>query len=363
MKKVLMLTGIYWSEPIQRHQQFAEYFVNMGYQVTFVEHIVSSRFSFKVNVLDLIDVIRKKRIQTKSYNIIPEGVNLVTSKLLFPGQGIWSLINKFVANKLLRQLDRKYDIIINYLPISTTRYLLQNLSYKTLVYDCVRNFEGWDGRYYKSTVLEEIELVNMSDKIFTDSYFLTHKMQKLTNKPISQFLPIANDNWIKGCTERKKVSKIKNIAYFGSVGNHLDMNIFSLLDNNGINIHIWGGVSDDCAFKYVNHGYQNDLSILAKEIIHYSDAIIIPYKGNMDGVIPAKLTQSLTTKLPVFVCDFYDSRYLQKYIYVYSDGNDLIQQISDFNSGDFDEKLSAIDGFVKNLTEENQFSMIKHELQ
>lgn len=49
MKKALFLTGIYWDETFQRHQQFAEYLADNGYTVYFVEHIVSSKF--KINTL------------------------------------------------------------------------------------------------------------------------------------------------------------------------------------------------------------------------------------------------------------------------------------------------------------------------
>ena len=83
-----------------------------------------------------------------------------------------------------------------------------------------------------------------------------------------------------------------------------------------------------------------------------SDAIIIPYKGNMNGVIPAKMFESLATFKPVYVSSFYDSNVLKKYIYVFENYDNLEYMIKNFNYNEFQEKILNI---KKLLNKEESF--------
>ena len=239
MKKALILSGIYWDEPLQRHQQFAKYLSDCGFEVVFVERIMSSRFEFS----KFIDVVKKRLFKEGEYsqknkNAKSKKIKIFDYKFVNPEENIFRWLNEKKVDELIRENGDKFDLVINYLPINTTRMIIDKIKYKMLIYDCVRNFAEWKG--YRSSVIKEEEwLIEKCDKIFTDSFFLTDNMKEKSNKEVVQFLPIANDAWLQGCKE-KKVSYIKNIAYFGSVENHIDIDTLKELHENGFNVHFWG---------------------------------------------------------------------------------------------------------------------------
>ena len=347
--KALLLTGVYWDETFQRHHQFAKYLCKAGYEVYFVEHIVSSKFTFR----SALCKIRTKTGVSSGKNERFEKLKVYNFGFLNPSEGVFKIINKRKVARLIREIGTEFDVIINYLPINTTRFILEKVHGK-VIYDCVRDFENWGG-YYKSVTKEELLLLSRADKVFTDSFYLTEKMKRMTIKQVVQFLPVATDGWIKGVTPYKSLTEIKKIGYFGAIGAHIDEKIFSRLKSEGYEIHLWGQIPDDLAEKYVSHGYTGDMERLSREITMTCDAIVIPYKNNMNGVIPAKTTQSLLTEKPVFISEFYDSLKLGELFYVFKDENDLINQIKNYNENDYLKKLEAIKQSCGELNEQNQY--------
>ncbi|RKI37717.1 hypothetical protein D7V86_20885 [bacterium D16-51] len=358
MKKALLLTGISWMDPLQRHQQFASYLSKLGYEVYFVEHIVSSKFSIK-KVIQLFKTAKLNRTRPK--NEIPSHVHLVNMGFINPGNGFFALVNFFKVIKMLKVYGKKYDLVINYLPINTTRFILNNIERKNTIYDCVRNFNGWGG-YYKSIEKEEAYLSSIVNAIFCDSFYLKNKFRN-AEVPVIQFFPIANDKWLEGCAIKKDIMKIKKIGYFGTIDKHIDINVFKLLINRGYEIHFWGVIECEVDLKLYRHGYVKDLGVLASQIIATVDAILLPYRGNMDGVIPAKMFQALSTKLPVFCSNFYDSRYLNKYIYVYNSKKELVELMSNYTLKQHMEKVKCIDEFLGGKDESNQFQKFKRAIE
>ena len=201
MKRALVLSGIYWNETWQRHQQFAEYLASIGYEVFFVEHIISSVLTFE-KIKDIVgkaETINNIKINPKHNNI-----KLCSAKFLMPQNGLFFLWNHYVNKKLVREIGADFDVVFNYLPINTTRDLLDQIHYKTLVYDCVRNFVGWSGCRYPSNIAdEEAYLCDRADMVFVDSIFLLDKMNAAgCTKKIEQFFPVINNKWIEDSNDK-----------------------------------------------------------------------------------------------------------------------------------------------------------------
>ncbi len=362
MKRALILSGIYWNEPFQRHQQFSCYLNHMGYEVFFLERIMSSKFS----VSKFWNVIGRRLLKTGEYsdlkikNELPEGIKPIDYRFINPENGIFKIYNAWKINEFIAEYGSKFNIIINYLPINTTRMIIEQLDYDFLVYDCVRNFSGW-GNYRKDILDEEKLLIKKSDIVFTDSFFLTDYMKQYQKQTI-QFLPVASRKWVEGC-QRRKIPKIEHFAYFGSIEKHIDVNLLNSLANAGYIIHIWGVKGVNLGFKYMDHGYESDLRRLAYQITSIADAIILPYKGNMDGVIPAKLLQCLSTYMPIFISKFYDSICLKDYLYVYTDFQNLISLINDYNDLGEEKRKNNIRIFLKGKDEMSQYGRFKRTFE
>jgi hypothetical protein len=129
-------------------------------------------------------------------------------------------------------------------------------------------------------------------------------------------------------------SGIKNITYVGQISDHIDINVLKALKDAGYVIHHFGNSTLKTTDIVISHGFMSSPTELAKSILDHSDALIIPYKGNMDGVIPAKLFECLATGLPVFVSSFYDARKLNHMLYVYDDINDLAGLVGAYSASE-----------------------------
>ena len=123
-------------------------------------------------------------------------------------------------------------------------------------------------------------------------------------------------------------------------------------------LHIIGNSKLKLDFEYIDHGFISDKKKLALELSSL-DAIIIPYIGNMDGVIPAKLMESLASRKPVFISSFYDSDKMSDYCYVYHSIDELMAFLKNYKKNDKKDCLEM----VKNNTEEKQMLRFKELLK
>jgi len=352
MKNAIILSGIAWNATQQRHHNVANWLYKLGYNVFFVEKITSSKFTIKKL---LNQVFKQKQNAIKN----PENeIKVISSKFLNPE---FRKINEKICQEVLKQLPYEVDLVINYLPIETTMYLLEKIKYKKLIYDCVRDFSKW-GYYSKNIVNIEKKLIEMSDLILTDSYYLTDKIKtKYQNKKVVQLLPIIEKTQ-KNISEKSPRKQIKNILYYGSVGAHVDTRILKKLASDGYIINIMGQIDIKLNFQYVNLGYYSNKEKMIKKIMEVADAIIIPYKGNMDGVIPVKLLESIKTLKPIYISSFYDSNKLEKYLYVYKDYDELKKMLNNYTEEKHLEKIRYMKTFLEKDEVNNQYETFKKEV-
>lgn len=357
-KKVLILAGIPWETTIQRHHQIASFFYKMGYEVFFVEKIPSSKFSFK----KAINRINRKKIIKAEFERNME-INVINPKFINPMNGVFFLYNKMKIKKLIKNIGNEFDIVINYLPVNTTYEILKLVNAPIVVYDCVRDFQNW-GEYPSNVANIEENIVNKADFILTDSYYLTNKIKKNYNKNAFQILPMVDKNQIEILNQCKIKNKITNIIYFGAINNHIDCEILNNLAKDGYKVHIIGEIQNSYNFEQnvILHGFTNNLIHLSNLIVKYADAIIIPYKGNMDGVIPAKLMQCFATGLPIYICKFYDSVKLEELLYLYTDYQHLKKLIQNFDINMHSIVSKKMLQFSKINSEELQFKKLYDEL-
>lgn len=347
MKKVLIISGTEWNSTIQRHHVIARWFAQKGMNVDFLEGIVSSTFSLKKLIARL-----KATSHTKIVNPCEFPINLFRINLINPNNGLFKIYNKATIKNYYKYKDEYYDIVICYVPVNTTLMILNELEYDCLIYDCVRAFENWGG-YPKDILVNEDVLINKANFIFVDSFYLKNKMlsnYKNKNK-VFQFLPHLGKEEYQVYSKNNPKKFIKTILYFGRVYTHLDLKLLKKLNNKGYVINLIGSIDCVLDFDYNDLGYYSDKKELAKAIIENADAIIIPYKGNMDGVVPAKLMQAMATQLPVYINMFYDSNYLKEYLYVYENENHLIDMLENYNYNDHIIKLKNVNTFIQNNLE------------
>lgn len=353
-KKVLILAGIPWDTTIQRHHNISWFLEENNYDVYFVEKIPSSNFSFKK-----LKSALKNRANNK-LEVPSKGVKRYKTSFFNPHKGILKKYNKVKTKKIIKEVGNDFDIVITYLPINTTFLFLNEIKYKFLIYDCVRDFTNWGG-YSKDIAKIEEELSKKVDLILTDSYYLTNKYKNYKYKTV-QILPTIDTESVNILTKAIIKKQIKKIVYFGAVGQHINYNIFNKLSTLDYEVHIIGNVDLDIqeklSKKIVSHGFVNDLQELSRKIISIADAIIIPYKGDMNGVIPAKLMQCISTGLPIYINEFYDSLALDDLLYIYRDETELVKLLSQYSIGNhYNRNIKMKEYFEKN-SKDNKLDVI-----
>lgn len=351
MKKALVISGISWNSAYQRHQLNSNLLASYGFDVDFLEACKTS----KVTAVKLFRVLlrlagnRFSGGSSKSYvNNNSNNINVISSKFLPPG-GWSTFINYFIFKfQLKKLLSKKYDLVLIYVPSDHFKFI--DFKDSIVVYDCVRAFRVWGG-YHKNLYLNEEYLTKKSDAVICDSFYIKNEYFKSFTesvKPI-QLLPPIEVPFSPG----RHTGRIKNIGYFGSISEHIDIDLFRTLLDNGYIVHFWGQDPDSLLpAGVIEHGYVAEQTELLDSIVSHCDSLVIPYKNIADGVYPAKLGISLASKLPVFCSSFYDSIFLKKLLYVYSNADNLLEVIEGFNVESYTNKQNFVDAFL----DDNKFS-------
>lgn len=362
MKRALILAGVKWNTTMQRHHMVAERLVELGFEVYFVEGIVSSSFSISKSFARIIQTFRPNNASFQA-SIKTGEVKIINTSFVNPHRGLFDLYNAYRWNVLRKKIPKSFDLVINYLPILTTERIVNDVSSKTLIYDCVRDFSNWGG--YPSNIGDiEDRLVDRADYVMVDSYYLYNKMIALyPEKSIKQMLPMLKAGQAGIFAENKLPQKIKNVSYIGQVGSHIDVDKLNVLNDAGYNVHVFGNSLIELTGSVTMHGFISSPTELAHEIIMHSDALIIPYKGNMDGVIPAKLFECLATNLPVYVSDFYDARILDQMLYVYRDADELVSNIAAYDAKLQAERNKVTQQYLSEHSTQHELSVLDDILE
>lgn len=310
-KNALIISGVSWDSPWQRHHIISSRLLKSGYNVDFVENIISSSLSFnniKRKIKQIVVSKDKSKINIENDN---EGIRIikVTNP---PPSTITSFLDRKSIIKILSKTQIHYDLVILYIPRKLTLNLLHQISYSKLIYDCVRDFTLWPDISHQVTVCEP-KIIDIASEIWCDSYWLENKLNSYINnfqvdKKVIKILPtLPLDIFEKINSINFRIKKIKNITYFGSLSNHVDIETLEWLHKKGFKIHFIGKSDIRIPDFIIDHGYITSQTKLFDRIVAISEAVIIPYLGNMNGVIPSKLMLALATGKPVFISSFYDS--------------------------------------------------------
>jgi len=349
-KRALVISGIAWDATYQRHQLNANILAELGYQVDFLQSCKTSRIGFSRIFYFLLLKFMKAFGYNKScamHNFKNSNVKVISSSLLPPGGKLNYLCNRFIFRFLLsHKLHKKYDLIFYYVPIDIVDFLERNEE-TLVIYDCVRAFSQWGG-YHECLYKNEKKLVSYADHILCDSFYLKdiHLPSIANPNKVVQLIPPVEVKRNDFIVEHERINKI---GYFGSISDHIDLEVFFLLIEKGYEIYYWGGDESHLPVEVRRMGYEADQNVLLQQIVDTCDALIIPYKGKMNGVYPAKLSISLSSGLPVYCSSFYDSDKLLDIIYVYSSKNELLTMLSDFCPASHRTKQIATEDFLNRL--------------
>src|SRR5262249_24976741 len=139
-KKLLCISSIDWNFIWQRHQTFMSGFADRGWQIDYIGNTYFRNPTAK----DFIRLTnRLKGGSAAILNEVPSNVRLIKPQVVPPNGWLFRLLNRYYfIPRLLKQLDKHYDLVWIYMPSYTTRMILQNVDRNWTVFDFVAYFEG-----------------------------------------------------------------------------------------------------------------------------------------------------------------------------------------------------------------------------
>lgn len=342
---IVMISNVDWNAAWQRHHTFASllskqtrvfYIENSGFRRLRLHHAKSMALRIKR--------WGRKQKRTTS-NPRPDSVTVVTP-LVLPPYGIWfEAINRKVflpllVKKMQNQGLNNNPIIWTYLPTTTTLTMNELLQPIGLVYDCVSNFYGHPDAPSNLSSVEK-SLLQTANIVLTDSnylfktYYTQHQnVQQLHHGVEFELFTQANAQNIRKGT----------LCYFGSIHEHLNWDVIYELARAGIEVTLIGPLIRPLP-KYLPFNVLVRPQLPPYELVQTLkpyQAILLPYRTEssfMQGVIPAKIYESLATGKPVIsspLPSYTDE--LKENLYLCAEAQDFIKIVRTLDTLESPEK-------------------------
>jgi len=376
---IICLSTIDWHYAKQRHQIFMEKFAQSGNQVIFVEHLGFSR----QKLTDFANIARrvfralfssdKIRGQKK---LIPN-LEIITFLVLPPQNKLFNFINKHfflkILSKKLLKICKQKPIVWTYLATTTAVNLINKLSPKLLIYDCV-----YDSLRHpeapKDIAVSEQKILAKADIVLTDAlYFYNHK--KNYNDNVYQVPPGVDFEHFH--VEQQKQSKqlmtdIKNprLCFFGCIGKEnlrIDLELLEFIANKKpewsiviigplVNMEIPANLAGFNNIKWLGFIPYAELP----RYLAQCDTLILPYRLNdfTESVFPAKVFECLATGKPVVSTALPELKPYKQHFCIAENGEEFLNGIETSLHNDSKENKQQRIEFALTNTWEERFEAI-----
>ena len=328
---VLFLSSIHWHFTWQRHQNVASGLARKGYSVVFVEPL-PKRWPRPREFPRLLGrILGRPRRAGLCPQSVPDGVQLATPRL-FPEVGTlgpWinrSVLVRRLARRLLRRVDRRPLILLNYLPTRASLALQRALEPDLKVYDCAWD---WSNDPY-SRGLEEVErdLVREADLVLTDSPRNTERMRLLHSRVV-RILHGVDYGLFAGTDREDAIAAETTCAYFGDLGENIDIDLLARVSQRyplhligpvrvplrgfSARTRVWGGVPHE----------------RVPERLRAARVLLLPYRNapHTRAVFPAKIMECLATGKPTVAIGLESLAELAELLYLCSTPEEFLLAI------------------------------------
>ena len=282
----------------QRHHHLARYFARCGYEVIFVERVISRIPS----VVELFRALLAKIATSgKSENkSLPNGITLHSSYFMpstNPIFRIWNYCYWAICWKESQKNCFVYSFVDN-------PYVIGNIGDEMVagrisVFDIIHNWweYPWDNRIHNLNANRCLEIFG---KLITDSAAM--KKQLKTKAPIKEIylmLPGVSKVWFPQSTNNETLPGKLKVTFFGNLRLNSDVDLIQeFIDDSRYEVNIFGLVDKSISFRKneINfHGVQSPK--LVADFCSHSDIVLLPYNSDKfsSTISPAKFFECLAT--------------------------------------------------------------------
>jgi glycosyltransferase involved in cell wall biosynthesis len=306
---IICLSTIDWNFQWQRHQILMSAFAAMGTPVLFVENMGGRPPGAK----DLGRIWQRLHNLSRQWLHGPRQVNGVTvvSPAIMPFPSA-KFINEYSLKLLARrsrQLGFINPLVWTYSPVPLAMKLVEYLTPRFLVYDCVSSIKGY-AYVTPELIASEDDLIRRADLILTDGQTLFHEKAAI-NPNTDLIAPGVNYEQFAVAGQRPEPADIAGLprprlGFFGTLGWWVD---YDLLRSFAVSHPDWsvvmiGPVKADVTLlneltnvQFLGVKRHSELPAYLQAL----DVLTMPYVVNefTRGVMPAKLFEALASGKPV----------------------------------------------------------------
>lgn len=295
---IVIMASNDWNGFWYQRQQFASLFAQNGHRVIYINRTLQKWPTFK----HFLQRFSLKLGSETLKNDIPEGVKVITP-LWLPPSKMFRVINRLLIKSNFKKINLYKPVLITYVPTYNALDMIELLDFSKVVYINVHNFNA--DKVMKDVLISEKKLIQISDFLFADSLFNKVRVERLSvNKKIYMSPPGVDYNLFSRAYRGNESGNRNSLFYFGGVGPHLAIDLYNALSKQ-IKVVFVGKV--DPSIKDLLDPRIEVRPAVEKhklpQVLYEADMIGIFYKQSpyIDGVIPAKFFECLSTGKPILV--------------------------------------------------------------
>lgn len=301
---VIIISMVHWHFTWQIQQSIARGLAERGYAVRFLEPLpkrwpgpaefgrVWGRLSGHSEAAGICQ-----------QPLVP-GVDIITPRLLPDTGGVMQALNRRlfvrpIADQLRRDAQRPL-IVINYLPISASLALMEQLQPDATFYHCVND---WEHDPYTSAHFDEATLIRAVDMVWADSPINVARVAAIRNDVVAMAGGVDVALFARARRTPAVPPARPLCAYFGTIGISTDLNLLRAVSHR-FSLRLIGPVRSNL------EGFAPETEIVGAvpqerlpELLYDVDVLLLPYthSDHNKSVIPAKLFECLATGKPTIV--------------------------------------------------------------
>lgn len=360
-RTMLCISTIDWNFLWQRHQTFIQEFSNDGWEIDYIENSYFRNPRWK-DLFRLVNKLKKNSmVQSEGENELPNGVTIIPPKVLPPNGLLFRLINRRICvPRLLKKLNRHYDMIIIYMPSYTTKILMESITSDWIIFDCVANFEGHPNKPKDYQKIES-EILCRANMVLTDSSFLYKKLEKKHPKVYQLHHGVQIKKFHSNYDSPLK--SYRRICFFGGIDERIDWDAIKVLSDSGYLVTLIG----PCKVKIpinVEIKPAMNMKSLSKEILKY-DAFIIPYKISeyTEGIIPAKIYECLATGKPVLTASLPSVYAIKDLLYICQNSSEYVDYMRNLQVTESSAIIRKRKEYALTQSSDHNFKVLKRQIE
>ena len=329
--RVVIVSNNDWDGLWYQRQQFASMYAARGHQVLFINKTLQRT----PRVKDFVDRFFANKSVTKiKPNEIPFNVTVKNIYTLPPYKWL-NVVNKRIAASALANSEwRGCDLLITYVPTYSALDIVEDIHPKKWSYINVHNYNA--DKVLPDLLDSEKVVCGKADFLFADSVFNMNRLKEISRgREVFASEPGVNSTRFMAAYRGDEKEKIHSVCYFGGIGEHLDFDVYNKLAECYRVVFIGQFNNAEVKNKFsskieiIPPVSNSDLPYLLRDM----DVMGIFYKKNgyIDGVIPAKIYECISTLKPVLTSGMDNVSVLGRVIYCcgVNDVGDVLKHLKD----------------------------------